>query len=150
MQLLGLYEESVFIGVHPWLKPKADVTSCLRKIGGRDVALRRPRPVQGRNASARIATLHASRSAQRADPTIPDGGTPAGDIQRKGPRRTGAGQSQTRAGGNKWRAQRLPGTAFDLLAPLGLCVKSFQRFRWRSQFRVASKNITALYETVVV
>jgi len=36
-------------------------------IRGRDVALRRPRPVQGRNA---FATLHASRSAQRADPTF--------------------------------------------------------------------------------
>ena len=40
------------------------------EIRGRDVALRRPRPVQGRNASERLATLHASRSAQRADPTF--------------------------------------------------------------------------------
>lgn len=56
--------------------------SLIRKFGGRDVALRRHRPVQGRNTSASIATLHASRSAQRTDPTFPDrlnfGGRQAG------------------------------------------------------------------------
>ena len=40
------------------------------EIRGRDVALRRPRPVQGRNASARVAPLHASRTAQRSVPTF--------------------------------------------------------------------------------
>ncbi len=50
----------------------ADVAAFICKSGGRDVALRRPRPVQGRNASTSIATLHASRSARRTDPTLPD------------------------------------------------------------------------------
>jgi hypothetical protein len=40
-----------------------------KPVKGRDAALRRPRPVQGRKDSERVTTLNASRSAQRADPT---------------------------------------------------------------------------------
>jgi DNA mismatch endonuclease, patch repair protein len=40
------------------------------EIRGRDAALRRPRPVQGRNHSGRVATLHASRTSQRDFPTF--------------------------------------------------------------------------------
>ena len=48
------------------------MASFIRKFGDRDVALRRPRPVQGRNTLEGVATRHASRSAQRTDPTFPD------------------------------------------------------------------------------
>ncbi|MGO8836541.1 MAG: very short patch repair endonuclease [Limisphaerales bacterium] len=40
------------------------------EIRGRDAALRRPRPVQGRNTSGTVATLHASRTSQRDVPTF--------------------------------------------------------------------------------
>ena len=40
------------------------------EIRGRDAALRRHRPVQGRNTSGTVATLHASRTSQRDVPTF--------------------------------------------------------------------------------
>ncbi len=39
------------------------------EIRGRDAALRRHRPVQGRNKPGTVATLHASRTSQRDVPT---------------------------------------------------------------------------------
>jgi len=39
------------------------------EIRGGDVALRRPRPVQGRNTSGEVAPLHASGTARRSVPT---------------------------------------------------------------------------------
>ena len=44
------------------------------EIRGRDAALRRHRPVQGRNIPGTIATLHASRTSQRDVPTSPKRG----------------------------------------------------------------------------
>ncbi len=147
-------------------------SAFIRKFDGRDVALRRPRPVQGRNTTTSIATLHASRSVQRTDPTLTmrlagfdaldacsSGRESApSDLGRKF-EPTHVGCYSSRAGAGNGFAAAAAGVCVgrDVLRSGhqagGACARppastAQAKSKKRSQFRVASKNIGALYETV--